>query len=530
MWLRRSALALFTVAALLAAAWGCSMGTTASRHTGAADERLVKSGLRFALPRGWQGRIVPADRGFVYPALEAANFALPPSGSSVVVPSPTDLKRSQVRLVLIEVGNPPSRRFPPTRRIEPLSDADFAFRLPGVPKGHAFARRHFSQGGRSFSLMVEFGVRPTPDALLRATDELLASLRIRALPWANSAYWRPLRRPLTLPRLVDQPCEPSPASNSAPRVATALGRGPAYAVLGSADGADLSGDIVNAGWHYHKALWAFAPRFQGPLLIRGRRLDAPGRVRFHVGGPPLVELRVLPTATRRWRYLPSDTLFRTAGCYGFEVDGRRFSERIVFRVSVAGSHTASRDNSEPTPRLWPLPELARQQCVRLQAHVRFVVLCPRRVPRPTRGWKRGEPAPPVTSDIFGSPQRPQSHTPYGLEYGYSAPVEPQSGPNWRQLVWHNRPCCFLHFTIFVPHVPIPSGLAHMQLGGKDGQILYAHGYGLHGPQGLYWANHTWFFWRDHGTQYAASLHYFGHGTTALLARLTRELRSADALR
>jgi hypothetical protein len=70
----------------------------------------------------------------------------------------------------------------------------------------------------------------------------------------------------------------------------------------------------------------------------------------------------------------------------------------------------------------------------------------------------------------------------------------------------------------------------VRFGGKRGRILYAHGYGLRSSQGLYWANHTWFFWRDHSTQYAASLHYFGHGTAALLARLIRELRPADALR
>jgi hypothetical protein len=45
-----------------------------------------------------------------------------------------------------------------------------------------------------------------------------------------------------------------------------------------------------------------------------------------------------------------------------------------------------------------------------------------------------------------------------------------------------------------------------------------------GSQGIYWANHTWFFWREQGTQYAASLHYFGRGTTTLLARLIRDLR------
>jgi hypothetical protein len=84
--------------------------------------------------------------------------------------------------------------------------------------------------------------------------------------------------------------------------------------------------------------------------------------------------------------------------------------------------------------------------------------------------------------------------------------------------------------VFVPRIPIPSGLVHVRLGGKRGQALYARGYGLRKSQGLYWANHTWFFWREDGTQYAASLHYFGRDTTALLARLIRELRPADTIR
>jgi hypothetical protein len=82
-------------------------------------------------------------------------------------------------------------------------------------------------------------------------------------------------------------------------------------------------------------LWAFAPRYQGPLLIRGRRLDTVGGVRFVLGGPPIAEMRVPPTASgRRWRYLPSIALFAAEGCYGFQIDGRGFSEKIVFLVSL----------------------------------------------------------------------------------------------------------------------------------------------------------------------------------------------------
>jgi hypothetical protein len=531
MCLRRGALTSIVVAALLAAAPACILRGSAGLERGRTTEHLAKAGLQLRLPYGWYGRIVRANRGFPNPAVEAANFPLPPLGTSVVVPSPTGLKRSQVRLVLLEVGNPPGRRFPPARRIRPLSHADFAFRLPGVPASHAFARRHFSQGGRSFSLMVEFGARPAPERLQRAVEELLRSLWIRPAPGSNPAYWRPLRRPLTLPTLTaPQRCRTSPASNSAPRVATALGRGPAYAVLGSAQGADLGGEITRGGWHYHKTLWAFAPRYLGPLLIRGRRLDAPGGVRFHLGGPPLVELRVPPAGTgRHWRYLPSDTLFRTAGCYGFQIDGRGFSEKIVFPVSFA-PYSTPRVGRAPTPRLWPLPERTRRQCARLQAHVHFVVLCPQQVPRPTRGWTRGDRPPPFYSDIFGSPQHPELPTPYGIEVGYSAAVEPQSGRNSRRLVWHNRPCCFLHFTVFVPHGPLPSGLVRARIGGKRGEALYARGYGLRGSQRFYWANHTWFFWRERGVVYAASLHYFGDGTTDLLARLIGQLKPANTLR
>jgi hypothetical protein len=148
-----------------------------------------------------------------------------------------------------------------------------------------------------------------------------------------------------------------------------------------------------------------------------------------------------------------------------------------------------------------------------------------------RGWRAGDPPAPFRSDVLGSPGRPGLATPYGLEFGYSAPVEPESGRNWRRLVWHNRPCCFLHFTIFRPaRAALPRGLRPARLGGKRGFLLPARGYGLRGTVAYWWSNHTWFFWHQDGTLYAASLHYFGPATTPLLSRLIRQLRPAGQLR
>jgi hypothetical protein len=178
----------------------------------------------------------------------------------------------------------------------------------------------------------------------------------------------------------------------------------------------------------------------------------------------------------------------------------------------------------PIVPLFPAPPAVHRACARIQAGVRFPVLCPTRLPHPTRGWHADDPLPPLHVDVFGDPRRPRLATPYGLEVGYSAPVEPTSGPGWTRLLWHNRPCCFLHFTLFVPRgAPLPP-MRPARLGGKDGAIRYATGYGLRRTPGIYWANHTWFAWRSTGVRWVASLHFGGRGTTRLLARIVRSLR------
>jgi hypothetical protein len=87
-------------------------------------------------------------------------------------------------------------------------------------------------------------------------------------------------------------------------------------------------------------LWVAAPDYDGPILIRGGRVNGQGGVGFNMngGGPPLAELQMPPgsepTRINRggYRAWPSYTRVRRPGCYAYQVDGTSFSYAIVFRA------------------------------------------------------------------------------------------------------------------------------------------------------------------------------------------------------
>ena len=209
---------------------------------------------------------------------------------------------------------------------------------------------------------------------------------------------------------------------------------------------------------------------------------------------------------------------------------------IGFFALVTAAAQAGVDGWPPRPsarvlnapvRLRPVTPAAARVCKRQQRAVRFVVLCPFRLPQATYGYN-GPPPPlrahPVAFALGGGkPGRL-----YGVEFVYSAPVEGGSG--WRQHVWLNRPCCFLHFTVWRTMGAIPQGATRVYIGGKHGLLKPASGYRFDETAGIYWSNHDWFFWRQGGVRYAASLHFFGkQRTLALLNRLVRELRPTAGL-
>jgi hypothetical protein len=96
----------------------------------------------------------------------------------------------------------------------------------------------------------------------------------------------------------------------------------------------LAGDYRLAGWYWHKTLWVVAARYGGPVLVRGRRIDRRGRVRF-AGGDGVFSWLRFPGArflARERRYAPASTLLRGPGCYALQIDGLSFSRVVVFRA------------------------------------------------------------------------------------------------------------------------------------------------------------------------------------------------------
>ena len=152
-----------------------------------------------------------------------------------------------------------------------------------------------------------------------------------------SAHDAELRRPLHLPHV--KPGAACPVSHPDSSVdfagfgiARGIGRGPAYPIgisrgvlfLAPAAGAD-----AGSPWAGQKVLWFVHPRYRGAVLVRGRRLDGPGLVRFDRGMLPANELRI-PAGTEE---RPSFTRLREAGCYGYQIDGASFSRIVVFRAT-----------------------------------------------------------------------------------------------------------------------------------------------------------------------------------------------------
>ena len=208
------------------------------------------------------------------------------------------------------------------------------------------------------------------------------------------------------------------------------------------------------------------------------------------------------------------------------------SGALLLLASASGSTAGRRAADPPLPaafapvRLTPVPGRVVARCRSIKRRARLPILCPTLLPRA------------FTAGIPGSPPRALAVTPMGdffhrritgVDVAYGAPWE---SDGWRAHRWRNRPCCFLHFDVF-RRAPgpraIPPGGHPTTIGGKRGLLVPAREGAFYG-NGLYWANHVRFLWREHGVPYVATLHTFGaRPTERLLGRLVASLRPVDSI-
>ena len=154
-----------------------------------------------------------------------------------------------------------------------------------------------------------------------------------------------LRRSLHFPVL--RPGQGCPAThgrpvNTADFGGVALGSGPVRPIIAEEPARDARRGIADLidptsvpPWLGVKTLWFSVPAYQGPFVIRAKRLGGSGPVGLGEG-PTVAPLVVPPGPTvngeQGWREAPGGIWVRSPGCYALQVDGLTFSYVIVIRA------------------------------------------------------------------------------------------------------------------------------------------------------------------------------------------------------
>jgi len=134
-------------------------------------------------------------------------------------------------------------------------------------------------------------------------------------------------------------CRPTPAQVVVEGFMPVVGEGPVYATLFSTGPVPFRhpGDT----WGAAKVLWIGDPAYGGTVVVRGRRTDAPGDVRFDHKGrlQPSLRLTTLDIArgswvgsAAGWHDWPSAVRVKRSGCYELTVRTSEGVDRIVFRA------------------------------------------------------------------------------------------------------------------------------------------------------------------------------------------------------
>ena len=162
-------------------------------------------------------------------------------------------------------------------------------------------------------------------------------------PWSELAA-----RPLNLRARVPGSCPVSHEVQYVPYAGatswSALGDGPAYptqraTLVHPSSSAYLGVD----GRQYRKLVWLVDGSYQGPVLIRGARLEDGAALHFGDGSAkPPTELRIPASSSVTGVAAPSghrdvSSSFSAAGpgCYAYQIDGTGFTKQIVFRLIIS---------------------------------------------------------------------------------------------------------------------------------------------------------------------------------------------------
>jgi hypothetical protein len=161
------------------------LGQPKSHHPqpGTTTNAVSGQGLSIDLPDGWDGRVYYNPDGGVR-VLQFANFPMvpvPPAGpeDDMASRSRSDMGAGQVVVVLTDYVDCPCGQY--EHADLPISlHPEAGAGVEGADPDHAFARRTFTSGGRSFDLWADFGSDPAPAALVDDVNGALATLEIEA--------------------------------------------------------------------------------------------------------------------------------------------------------------------------------------------------------------------------------------------------------------------------------------------------------------------------------------------------------------
>ena len=155
-------------------------------------------------------------------------------------------------------------------------------------------------------------------------------------------------RPLTIaPLAPGAACPITPMATIEPGTGTgfsagtgqAQGDGPVY--VWNAQRVHLFANDLTSDGYGLKEVWVIDGSYQGPVLIRGGRIDGDDAMRFRFNPETAIDDALVlddaaPSLQRDpstgWRSVPSEVVVPSAGCYAFQIDGIGFTEQVVFEA------------------------------------------------------------------------------------------------------------------------------------------------------------------------------------------------------